>query len=508
MKGGAACAVGCRRLRNGWRGEVPSADRGQGGIGERSLCASAICPSRREILVPTRTAFLPMGTKVRELDSRILQAACLAGHGFSTYLGESRVVASLAKVTRGGVYFAPVLTPASAPRLAALARLGHTILAWDEEGLVYPDAAWYVEDRLADASMSYVDTFLAWGEVQADDLRRARPTSTVHVEAVGNPRIDLLREPVRSIYAARAAEIRSTFGPFILVNTNFDLVNHADGSEVFLDRLRQAGRIVSRSDEERFAAWAEFRLEMFDSFKGGIELLHDRIEDRKIVVRPHPSEDLRAWEELAAGLERVCVEPATEAVMPWVIASDALVHNSCTTAVEAFALGVPTVAYRPRSDLTDFESALPNDLSVSCPTWDDVISVIEGLDDAWRPERRTAARSLASRYVANLDGPLAADQIAAFARAAVDRRGDRPRLAQMTDAIRANLSIVEQRTRQVRHRQSVRRNGKTVEQSQRFPGLTIAEVRDRLAQIGLATGREAVVDEVEAGLFRVRSVAC
>ena len=61
--------------------------------------------------------------------------------------------------------------------------------------------------------------------------------------------------------------------------------------------------------------------------------------DMRIVVRPHPVEKHAAWEEIAARHDNV--ELAQEGnVLPWLLAARALIHNGCTTGVEAYGLGV------------------------------------------------------------------------------------------------------------------------------------------------------------------------
>ncbi len=61
-------------------------------------------------------------------------------------------------------------------------------------------------------------------------------------------------------------------------------------------------------------------------------------------------------------------------VLPWLLASRALVHNGCTTAVEGYAMGVPAVAYLktfdPQYDM-DFQG-LPNRLSLQCFNFDEL----------------------------------------------------------------------------------------------------------------------------------------
>ena len=80
--------------------------------------------------------------------------------------------------------------------------------------------------------------------------------------------------------------------------------------------------------------------------------------DYTIVVRPHPVEKHAPWEAIASRHPRLVVEQ-TGNVLSWLLAARALVHNGCTTGVEAYALGVPAMAYEPVPN-ERFDSELPN----------------------------------------------------------------------------------------------------------------------------------------------------
>ena len=55
---------------------------------------------------------------------------------------------------------------------------------------------------------------------------RAEAFRGIPVEAVGNPRFDLLRPELRSYFADDVADLRHRYGRYILVNSNFGRLNH------------------------------------------------------------------------------------------------------------------------------------------------------------------------------------------------------------------------------------------------------------------------------------------
>ena len=65
-------------------------------------------------------------------------------------------------------------------------------------------------------------------------------------------------------------------------------------------------------------------------------------------------------------------------VVPWILASTCLLHNGCTTAVEAAVLGKPSITYQ-RVQSESFDYHLPNGLSLVANCELEAIELIEKL---------------------------------------------------------------------------------------------------------------------------------
>jgi hypothetical protein len=96
------------------------------------------------------------------------------------------------------------------------------------------------------------------------------------------------------------------------------------------------------------------------------------------------------------------------------MAAEALVHNGCTSGVEAAIVGTPAFAFRPYvSDRYDV--ALPNGLSRNCYSADELVqSVIMCLTSGGKAagySLTAAQRALLKENVAAADGPFSANLI-------------------------------------------------------------------------------------------------
>ena len=86
--------------------------------------------------------------------------------------------------------------------------------------------------------------------------------------------------------------------------------------------------------ENEMKGFLSHKKQVYDRFVDLIPELAAAIQPHVLVIRPHPSEDRSIWDERAKHIANV--EVVLEGgVAPWIMGSSMLIHNNCTTAVEA-----------------------------------------------------------------------------------------------------------------------------------------------------------------------------
>jgi surface carbohydrate biosynthesis protein len=299
-------------------------------------------------------------------------------------------------------------------------RLGHEILTWDEEALVHLPAATYYSRRLSPTAIRYNSHLFAWGEDNADLWRQypdLPPDMPIHV--TGNPRSDMLRPDLRSYYEHEAEKLKETYGNFILVNTNFNHVNAYFPAQNLFRPVNNSGETpqfgkaavgMSREYAERLR---DHKLKLFDAFKNMIPNLDQALHGHKIIIRPHPTENQQVYNDIAKECQNVYVTNEGN-VVPWLMAAGAVVHNGCTTGVEAYMMGIPAVSYRAKVDekIDMGFYRLPNLISHQVFDFDELqetlIKILAGELGAADGDER---RELIKKYLAAQDGPLACERI-------------------------------------------------------------------------------------------------
>jgi surface carbohydrate biosynthesis protein len=453
---------------------------------------------------------LPVENLVRELDSKLLLACVAAERGFSSIIGSRTRLDFRVAQLPPSIYLSKSMTPKSARMFRILHLLGHKVVVGDEESLVYHSPEHYFGRRMSPRTLQYVSELFAWGHDNAELWRKYPHYTGVPIHAVGNPRMDLLRPELLSFAEEDVSNIREHFGKFVMINTNFAMVNgFFDTFNVFKKPASpgasaELGAAGIGTTPEFAAGYAAHKRALFEAFKRLLPVLSEALPEQMFILRPHPGEDREPWNGVARSLPNVRVVHEGS-IVPWLLACEAIIHNGCTTAVEAAVIDTPSIAFRPRK-AHPFDLDLPNGLSHEVTSVDELCETLRSL---LRGELACAAPTRALRplneYLTALDGPFASERIVdALEQGDAGRSGlPRPPLG---DYLRGYYAATQRSfvKRFIKARISGHRNNPAF-QRHRFQGVSIDELRNRIARFDRALGRFSRVkaEPVAEHIFRI-----
>ncbi|MDR4514150.1 surface carbohydrate biosynthesis protein [Nitrosomonas sp.] len=437
------------------------------------------------------TLIIPVESQVRELDAKLLLACFAAERGFPVIIGSRAYIHFQAASIPRGVYLAKSMRHLSNLMFLILRRLGHDIVAWEEEALVHPPAETYFTLRLSPVTVRNVSHVFAWGQENVDLLKSyPKLPKNLPIHVTGNPRGDMLRKELRPYFDLAAKDLKQRYGNFILINTNFSDVNpFIPNIGLFLpNQDSQQPKRLGQSGAGMSMAFAEglykHKLAVLEDFKQLIPALESAFPDLNIIVRPHPSENQKLYRDIAAQCIRVKV--ITEGnVIPWLLASEALVHNGCTTGLEAYVLGVPAVSYLATlNEFYDYEfQGLPTKLSYQCFNFEQLketlsrihVSEIGAADGSDRLD-------LINYYLAARNGPFACERIIDILEASGYKEKQPPAQSVcnylqgwLFTKVKAALTYLNM------HRPGPNRSGY---HDHRFPELSVSDIEHKIAHLG------------------------
>jgi surface carbohydrate biosynthesis protein len=456
---------------------------------------------------------LPVENQVRELDPRLLLACIAARRGFPSVIGPIREVDFHIFSFPRSIYLSKHVLSGRLRMFKIMRQLGLEIVALDEEALVHLPPEIYYSRRLFPDSMAHVSRFLAWGQDNADLWRQySQFPAGAKIHITGNPRNDLLRPEIRRFYEAEADQLRRNYGDFILINTNFNHVN------AFYPKMNLFRPAKNQGEEPQFGRSAkgmtlEFarglwkhKQAVFKDFQRLIPALEKAFPDYTIVVRPHPIEKQQVYQNIADQCKRVRVTNEGN-VVSWLMSTKALIHNGCTTGVEAYVMRVPAISYRATTNelYDDGFYRLPNRLSHQCFNFEELREmmqrILSGEVGATDGDQRKA---LIDHHLVAQDGPLACERIVDVFEDMFESRS-RSSEPDLRDRLigwyRASRNALNKRYKSLQRSSHLKPDFLR----HRYPEISLEEIRNRTSRFQQILGdqRELKIERIFKKFFRI-----
>ncbi len=273
-----------------------------------------------------------------------------------------------------------------------------------------------------------------------------------------------------------------------------------------LSPLKNAIETKSPKKVDSFdASWGRHKLALFKYFQKMVPVLCESLSDYTVVLRPHPAENHAPW--LAHTDRCPNLHIANDgSIAPWLMATKAVIANSCTTQVEAAVLDTPSISYMPVAS-EKFDHRLPNVLSHQVDSVEDlcdtVRSVMAGKLGALNQNVR---RKLLNPHLASLEGPLAADRMVDV----LKEGGYNDRKPPATPFGKYAHGWIHNRLRTIVKHINMRRPGhrnNLAYHTHRWPHISVDDVKERVSRLGRLLNRfdGIKVEACSKHIFRISS---
>ena len=202
------------------------------------------------------------------------------------------------------------------------------IYSFDEEGLMQTDFDTFLKRNHEKKTIGIIDGIFAWGPNHSNLLRKSG-FKEEQILKTGNTRFDhyinILKKQKNKDFSKNE---------IILICSRFASAN--PNKQINFDKDKRDG-----SDE-----YIEDSKKILSLMILLPKLIREAKIKNKIIVRPHPSESKHIWINACKGLENVsvsCEEPINNVL----VRTKFLIHNRCTTAIEASLMNVKVISYEP-----------------------------------------------------------------------------------------------------------------------------------------------------------------
>lgn len=319
--------------------------------------------------------FIPIETKVREFDGRMLLGHQLAMDGYQVFIGSKGGIKREIFSHKNAIYLPKSVSKTEVEFYKKLRAQGCRIaLHHAEGGVYYKDFKESILYCYPLEIIELVDLIFVFG----NEIKKAIHTYLPQIPEskviiAGDPRFDLLKPKYRSISSGISQQIEKEFGKFILVNTSFGLANPRMGKE-WVDTYYSSSPDILPDQRINIFHKRDVTLHVLGHFINMVKKLSKAIPDCKIVVRPHPEESLDIYLKEFSSYKNIFVRMEGSA-LNWIFAAQAVIHYDCTTGIESVIAGKETISFTPIKD-DSILAWLPIFVSKEFPNENDLIEFI------------------------------------------------------------------------------------------------------------------------------------
>lgn len=363
-----------------------------------------------------RILYLPIETVVRDLDASLLVAHEALKHNFQVIIGEKAEVKRAAQRIGSGIYIYKHWEALFPYRFDTHERKNFFYVGFHQEGIVYIDNDTFLRRMTEKNRSNLLDRNYVKGEDQRRLLEEFDPSLQPILRVVGSPNFDLLREHYRPLFQRKADALKRTWGPFVLINTNFYPGNRKrhETENIIAERerssLKNVGRPLTDAEKRVLVGSIEYKRRIYESYVAMLRRVAPQFPKVNFILRPHPSEDHFTWRSDLSGMHNVHVV-FRDNVINWILAARAIIHTGCTTALEAWALKKPVIRYNPEQGQIPYESALPNAVGYSAPTLEELKTLLEKAIAGALPDTFDAQVEKVRSRIASIDGSMSVHRI-------------------------------------------------------------------------------------------------
>ncbi|MGY3074713.1 surface carbohydrate biosynthesis protein [Bradyrhizobium sp. LM6.10] len=273
---------------------------------------------------------LIVDSPLRDLEGLVLLARQLATRGARATLVPMYEQGFDVPALRPDLVLANYTRPNNADLIKSYKSAGILVGILDTEGIGGKNADQFAKMVKSAGRPDLVDLYCVWGASQYAAFLRQGTIAPDLLHATGCPRYDFCAPPWRA-----ALPKPSVDSGYVLINTNFPTVN----PRFSVNSSHEEESMVKAGFSREFAR--QFIADGGHAYRSTLDMaikLAKHFADVQFVLRPHPFEKISSYDSFAALPNAKVIQSGTS--LEWISGARLLVHQNCSTAIEATMLNV------------------------------------------------------------------------------------------------------------------------------------------------------------------------
>ena len=292
---------------------------------------------------------IPLETKVRDYESRLLISLYLLSLSDETiiFLGERRSILSTISKLENFVYLS-LGVDKQLLFYKNLIKKNGIFTSLDEESAIFTKYSKRIYSRhlMPKNIIKYVTKIFVWGKMDYEKvlIQNNQLVNKNKLAICGNPRFDLSKPIFRNFYLKK----NNLKDKYILINCAFGASNNYVDNEI--DNKVWSLKVPNYpSFEKNKKSAVEYEKQLFPLFIEGVIKLATIYSNEFFLIRPHPVENENIYRNIFRNCNNVII---SKNLSPQCAFANAkfLIHNGCTTAIEANFAEIKSICYLPHYD--------------------------------------------------------------------------------------------------------------------------------------------------------------
>lgn len=320
-----------------------------------------------------RLIYICVEGKARELMGKCMLASLFLGRGYKVVIGNHNILRRMAAEGTPGVLVDKDFSEMHAENWKMIHQNAGKAYALDEEGIFQFSENEYMY-RVGKDSVREADGIFLWGTNHKEMVEKLGGTEG-KLYIVGNPRMDILGKNLDIFYRDEAEEYSKKYGEYVLANIGFCVGVKAE--EIVGTVEMHSDRKMEEKEVENIKLQYKIYKKLFEVFCDGVEAIARQIPN-KIIVRPHPSDpSFDRWKNRFKDINNIEVIRTGDA-NSWISKAEMMVHPGCTTSLEAYVSGKPTVILNPFEEVNH---PLLSEISVRADNPEELVQIVKDFLD-------------------------------------------------------------------------------------------------------------------------------
>ena len=299
--------------------------------------------------------YIPIEVKTRELITKLFFIADNINENFIFFVGDKMSTKNAVSSLGKGVYFYKSINWYDTPHINRVKNKGNVYISLDEEGGVtqsnISNFKSILNRRSSKKNISLVDKIFTWGDFDYEGWRSKYKNYKNKIVKTGSPRFDLWRNEVYSkIFKDEILHLKR-YSPYIFIPSTF--INSSEWLQKEIDHEKKMNEGNSKESSAFLKRRIKQSKDSYRSFIAYVEMIKKlsvKFPKKKILVKPHPKENLSDWKEKfkKKKYSNIFINNNFD-LTAYIAASECVIFTETIAGMQSVVMGKKTISYNQKN---------------------------------------------------------------------------------------------------------------------------------------------------------------